>query len=257
MASYTMELRNYIEAFSQDTETMSHRDRIEAGRSKLFDFDYPIFDPAYKKEFETHFIRNFYNREIGFETEGLFKFKLENWLVINMPYFNQLFKSELLAFDPLLNMKIDESSNKKADKDSKSNSTQDGTGHNTGKTDNDGSLTTDNFEREINSDNPDTRLALTANDGEGLIEYASSIREQNQNNKSDSSSTSTQTSDSTNHFTSDSETTLNENEDYIASRVGKIGDVTYSKMVLEFRQTFLRIEKQIFNEMNELFMLVY
>src|SRR5213595_3196529 len=103
MATYTMELKDYIEQVTQDVATHSTRDRIEIGRPKLFDFDYPIFDPAYKNVFETHFIRNFYMREIGFETEGLFKFYLENWLSVNMPYFNKLFESELIAFDPLTN----------------------------------------------------------------------------------------------------------------------------------------------------------
>ena len=50
---------------------------------------------------------------------------------------------------------------------------------------------------------------------------------------------------------------INEIEDYINHRVGKTGSVSYSQLVTEYRETLLRIEKQIFNEMNELFMLVY
>jgi hypothetical protein len=50
---------------------------------------------------------------------------------------------------------------------------------------------------------------------------------------------------------------INEIEDYIESKVGKTGDQSYSKMLNEYRDTFLRIEKMIFKEMNELFMLVY
>src|SRR4051794_36040800 len=106
MASYTMELRNYIEMWAQN-EDLPTREIIERGRSKLFDFEYPLFDPDYKKVFETHFIRKFYMREIGFETEGLFKFQLETWLIINMPYFNKLFESEMLQYDPLSNTKLD------------------------------------------------------------------------------------------------------------------------------------------------------
>jgi hypothetical protein len=49
MASYTMQLREYIEMWSQN-ETLSTRDQIEKGRTNLFDFDYPIFDVSnYKK----------------------------------------------------------------------------------------------------------------------------------------------------------------------------------------------------------------
>src|SRR5690606_30755344 len=52
------------------------------------------------------FIRHFYMREIGFETEGLFKFYLETWLLVHMPYYNQLFKSELIEYDPLSNSQV-------------------------------------------------------------------------------------------------------------------------------------------------------
>ena len=106
MSSYTMQLKTYIEQASQ-TSTLSTRDKIEQGRTKLFDFEYPIFDETYKKVFETNFIRRFYMTEIGFETEGLFKFHLETWLLINMPYWNKMFESELLQFDPLTNAKMD------------------------------------------------------------------------------------------------------------------------------------------------------
>src|SRR5690606_40563614 len=56
--------------------------------------------------FETYFIIHFYMREIGFETEGLFKFYLETWLLVHMPYYNQLFKSELIEYDPLSNSQV-------------------------------------------------------------------------------------------------------------------------------------------------------
>lgn len=103
MGSYTLELREIIEQPTQ-FENMSHTERIEKGRSNLFDFPYPIFDENYRNVFETNFIRNFYMREIGFETEGLFKFRLETWLNINMPYFNKMFESELITYDPLTNV---------------------------------------------------------------------------------------------------------------------------------------------------------
>jgi hypothetical protein len=268
MASYTMQLREYIEMWSQD-ETLSTKDIIEKGRPKLFDFEYPIFDPDYKKVFETHFIRKFYMREIGFETEGLFKFQLETWLSINMPYFNKLFESELLTFDPLSNTKLDVTKNKTNDvkkndtRDSTQTSTSDGSSTNTSTQSVDGTLTEDIFDRQLESNNPDTRLALTANDGEGVIEYASSIKENSENNKKTSSSDTSGTakditkvdSEATAKDTLSSE--VNETEDFIEKRLGKVGSQSYSKMLEEYRNTYLRIENKIFNEMQELFMLVY
>jgi hypothetical protein len=261
MSDYTAELRDYIEQYQNSIVPLNTSDLIEAGRPNLFDFNYPIYDPVYKSVFETHFIRKFYLREIGFETFGLFKFQLETWLLVNMPYFNKLFESELLAFDPLKNSEINSTYTKKNDQaqNDQSNSTNNRTSSGSTNGSSDTALNDDDFERILESTNPDTRLALTASNGQGVIEYASSIKEQNVNNSktenSNASSTSNETDDSTlsNTLTS----TVNNIEDYIQYRAGKIGVQTYSKMLTEYRDVLLRIEATIFNEMNELFMLVY
>lgn len=293
MASYTMKLSTYIEMWSQYETGLTMAQKIEKGRTKLFDFQYPIFDESYRKVFETHFIRNFYMREIGFETEGLFKFNLETWLIINMPYFNKLFESELIKYDPLENTRLNTTGNKKNDterndnrdtlgsmkSDGKSNTkTSDktnasGSSKEDGKTS--GSVTDDNFNRKIDSDQPDSRLALTTNDGKGTLEYASAIEENNTNNKRNTSGTnnvtSSATSESSESGTSDTVTTdtansttndklnsqINNVEDYIESKIGKSGTQSYASLVQDYRQALLRIEKRIFDEMQELFMLVY
>lgn len=270
MSSYTMQLRELIEMWTQYDEIYrSPKEKIEIGRTKLFDFDYPIFDSEYKKTFETHFIRNFYMREIGFETEGLFKFQLETWLLIHMPYFNKLFESELLTFNPLYNSEMNVTKNKTADKtqndtrNSTTTASTDGTSSGTNEQDATGSLVDDNFSRNLESDNPDSRLALTANDGEGVIQYASSIKENTDNNSKTSTSNTTATDtttssvDSTGTVNDTTTSTINDTEDYIEHVIGKTGTQSYAKLLQEYRESFIRIEKQIFNEMQELFMLVY
>jgi hypothetical protein len=291
MASYTMPLREYIEMWSQDNEDLPIRDVIEAGRPKLFDFDYPLFTPDYKKDFETRFIRNFYFTEIGFETEEMFKFHLENWLQINMPFWNNMLKSELITYDPLTNTKVDSTANKT--KDRTQNDIKDGTQHSntsgTSNTVNDltsetnvtaGSDTTEGvdesrFNRHLESDTPDSRLTITPNtDGSGTIEYASRITEDkdtdirnstkstdatNDSNTTDHATndvTASSNSDGTSHETLDS--TVHETDADVSNTTGKIGSQTYSQMIKEYRETFLRIEKDLFAEMREkLFMLVY
>jgi hypothetical protein len=252
MSSYTMQLRTFVESFSQFETGLSTRDKIEKGRNKLFDFDYPIFDEAYRKVFETHFIRNFYMREIGVETEGHFKFNLETWLLINMPYFNKLFESELIEYDPLENSRMESNHKKTVDKDRADTRNTTATSHTDG-TANETS-TQDNFNRGLQSDTPDNRLAITTLDGEGVIEYASKIDEDKGTSKGTENTTTTADSDTSMDDTLNSE--INETEDFLQSRMGKIGVQTYSKMLQEHRQAFLRIEKQIFDEMQELFMLV-
>jgi hypothetical protein len=248
MASYTMQLREYIEQASQD-ETLPIKEQIEKGRPKLFDFDYPIFDESYKNVFETHFIRNFYMREIGFETEGLFKFNLENWLIINMPYFNKLFESELKPFDIFNNYKMDVTNKKTVDRDQTQDSTTNGNNTSTAT----GNTTSDSFGRNLESNNPDSRLAITTEDGSGVIQYASGIDEATKKTTNDSTGETIDVTSVTGNATS----TINEIEDFIESKTGKIGNESYSKMLKDYRETLLRIEKKIFNEMQELFMLVY
>jgi hypothetical protein len=256
-----MQLKAYIEMWSQSEEDLSHTDRIEKGRTKLFDFDYPIFDPNFKKDFETHFIRHFYTREIGFETEGLFKFHLETWLQIHMPYFNKLFESELIDYNPLENSQAE--STHTTDKTKTQNLNQDGTrnltGDSTKNTSGNSSTTDDGFNRHLEMDTPDTRLTITSNDGQGVIEYASKVEENNVNNTNSSTASQDETSTNDVNETSSSDTTsdTNETETFTMTRGGKIGVQSYAKMIQEHRQAFMRIEKQIFEEMQQLFMLVY
>jgi hypothetical protein len=251
-----MQLREYIEMFSQN-ETLSTREQIEKGRTKLFDFDYPIFDADYKKVFETHFIRKFYMREIGFETEGLFKFQLESWLLINMPYFNKLFESELIQFDPLSNTKLDVTNKKTTDKTQTQDASTEGTNTSSSEQDTNGTLNDDDFNRQLESNTPDSRLTITSNDGSGVIEYASNIKENTDKSTKTSVNHGSSSSDSTSNVSSNVNAVINETEDFIQSRLGKVGDQSFSKMLGEYRESFMRIENRIFNEMQELFMLVY
>jgi hypothetical protein len=258
MSRYTIKLGDYINLFSLDQPT-SIPDKIEKGRTKLFDFDYPIFDEEYRQTFETHFIRNFYMREIGFETEELFKFNLENWLIINMPYWNNMFESELTynGVNPLKNSLMDVTHTKKND-GSQSSSSDQNFQHDSN-TGNDVSVnhTNSSFNRNLESDNPDSRLNLTTQDGKGVIEYASSITEDSQNNTASETTHSGGKNSSTEKTNQSGKSNVNNVEDFSQHREGKIGVQTYSKMIQEHRQALIRIENMIFKEMNQLFMLIY
>lgn len=256
MSSYTMTLGEMIEQLTPNGD-INVRSRIEQGRPGLFDFDYPFYDDTLKKDFETHFIRRFYMREIGFETEGLFKFNLETWLIINMPYWNKVFESELITFDALSNTNITSSHDKTNDVTGTSKGETKGSSNGTNNTSNNGSLTENDFNRKLESNTPDSRLEITANNGTGVIEYASNIEEDSTTNSKTSNSTGSQTTNDTTDVTSTGSNTSNQTEKLTETRMGKVGEKSYSKMLMEYRETFLRIEKDIFKEMNQLFMLVY
>jgi hypothetical protein len=166
-----------------------------------------------------------------------------------MPYWNKVFESELIEFDPLTNTKITDTDSKTKNQTQTSNTS--GTGSSNGTTN--GSLTEDNFDRQLESNNPDSRLQITTNDGQGVIEYASEIRENNANNSKTSSGSSSDSSS----FSSNGNATNNETEDSTKVKDGKIGTQTYSAMLNEYRSSLIRVEKQILNEMNVLFMNIY
>ena len=104
MAKYTTELRTILENEAGRTTHADYSEIpavIEEALPKLFDFDYPIFDPAYKNVLETKIVKHFWFREIGQETYGKFHFYLDTLMNEVMPYFNKLYESELLEFNPL------------------------------------------------------------------------------------------------------------------------------------------------------------
>lgn len=104
MSSYTVELRTILESYLEKTDHVGLNDVsnvISLTRERLFDFPYPIFDDAYKPVIESKIMRHYYMREIGAETVGLFKLYLEQKMTEIMPYYNQLYQSELIKFNPM------------------------------------------------------------------------------------------------------------------------------------------------------------
>lgn len=104
MSKYTTELRFICETEAGKTESvgLSKVDEvISAALPHIFDFDFPIFDENYRTTLETKIIRHYYTREIGLETYGLWKLKLQTKLNEIMPYYNKLYQSELYTYNPL------------------------------------------------------------------------------------------------------------------------------------------------------------
>ena len=66
--------------------------------------NYPIFDESYRETLNNNIKDYFYFEEIGFETPARFCFKLRQKMNLIMPYYNKLYKSELLKIEPFLNI---------------------------------------------------------------------------------------------------------------------------------------------------------
>lgn len=67
---------------------------------------YPIFQESYRASLNDKIIKHYYNREIGHETVDLFVFAMRRKMNEIMPYYNQLYKSAQIQFDPLVTMDL-------------------------------------------------------------------------------------------------------------------------------------------------------
>lgn len=104
MSKYTTELRYIceVEAGLSESKGYNQIDNIlTAAAPNIFNFSFPIFDENYRLTLEKKILRHFYTREISEETYGLWKLRLEDKLNLIMPYYNKLYESELLVFNPM------------------------------------------------------------------------------------------------------------------------------------------------------------
>lgn len=115
----------------QISDASSVNKTIQNAIPNIFEDDIPMFDESYRNVLFGKILKHYYTREIGFETYGLWKLKLNTKLEEIMPYYNQLYKSELLKFDPLVNTQYSTKSLRKFDSenvlDGKFNSTSNDT----------------------------------------------------------------------------------------------------------------------------------
>ena len=68
------------------------KDLAKIGRTKIFDFDYPLTTKINKEDFESMILNKFIMRRIGFETPTAFKIQLNVKLNEIMPIYNKMFE---------------------------------------------------------------------------------------------------------------------------------------------------------------------
>ena len=108
MSKYTTEVRFICETYAGRKVSGEYTDIdeiVELAYPKIFDVDnIPVYDSSHKPLLLKKILLHYYQREIGFETVGLWKHYLNTKLKEIMPYYNQLYASELLKYDPLQNV---------------------------------------------------------------------------------------------------------------------------------------------------------
>ena len=90
-------------------------------------YDFYLDDTQVRKTFEEKFIKHYYYREIGFDSPFMFIQKLEAHLLLNMPYWKQLYQTELESRDInfLLNKDLLETFTREIESENEINGTND------------------------------------------------------------------------------------------------------------------------------------
>lgn len=97
MSKYTTELRYIVEQALDDVGASHTEENWPLCYAAVGLDDYPIFDETHRAILNNKIIRHYYMREIGAETSGRFRLFVRDAMHLIMPYYNQLYESELIA----------------------------------------------------------------------------------------------------------------------------------------------------------------
>ena len=299
MSKYTTELRFICETEAGYNQSQGYKkvnEILTAAAPKIFDFDFPIYDENYRLALETKILKHYYTREISEETYGLWKLRLDTALNEIMPYYNQLYKSAILEFNPLYDVDVQRTYTKVLDGTESGTSSGKGKGSATGKSNDTTKTTREATSTNANSGNKSMSTEQTeestknhtdkySDTPQGALtnvvagKYLTNARiiddtESATLNKTDSETHSDTTTitdkDSTknetaseNSTTSETETSNSSNkkidntETYIETVRGKQGTTDYSEMIMKFRDTLINIDMMVIDALSPLFFTLY
>ena len=236
MSKYTTQVRFICETSAKLTESSEFNDIediLNKSWSKIFS-DFPIFDEQYRAELCKKILRHYYTREICCETVGRWKLFLSDKMKNIMPYYNQLYRSQLLKIHPLVSVNRSVTHNGRGceTKTTSRNET------NTSSSSTDGSTNTWSYY----SDTPQGGInGLDSNDY--LTNATHNVGSDN-------------TTSRLNGATSGNETGNGTRKDmYVDKVLGFEGN--QSEMLLKFRETFLNIDMMVIDELKDLFFTLY
>ena len=210
MSSYTLELRHIHQTF------------------KVFNFDYDFYTNSdiIKSKFEEKFIDEYFFHEIGQETVARFQHRLRTRLNKIMPYYKQLYDTEIAAKDInfLLNKDLTETFERVVT--GESSSINDLTVSDQGETNN----------KESNIENGNASLELE----NGSLTNVSKTSLSNNTNSNNTSRDNT-----------------NQNEITTLKSQGNIGITSSAELLDKWRSVIINIDQMIIDACDDLFMQVY
>lgn len=227
MTVYTMTLDEVIEHYDITTTLDDYTGitNISVEDAKLLGLGYfPIFDNDYRAPLMGKIIDHFRNREIGYESLGTWRLGMRRKLNEIMPYYNQLYLSTQISFDPLATVNL-HTVIANTQTQAITNAT---TSHSANET--------ANASRSVTSATPQTMLS-------GNGDYATGAADVN--------GTGTGTADATDNTTSNTDAGGNGTTDI----TGFQGIA--SALLMQYRESLVNIDLSVIRELEEMFMGVW
>lgn len=275
MSKYTTEVRFICESKSglEVSGGSGDVDNIIANSwNKIFTSKAPFFDEEYRSVLCQKILKHYYLREICCETVGIWSLWMNTRLEEIMPYYNQLYESAKIEFNPMHDVDLTRKHERNVEGTSKEDGTR--TDNTTGKRTLTGNRDTDSTgsgARNTSSDSDETKRDLYSDTPQGSItgleneNYLTNARkitdnvngtgneETNTTEKTDTDYSETEdTSGKVDGITSNTGSSST-TEDYLETIAGKQGTESFSSLLNKFRETFLNIDMQVIEEFSDLF----
>lgn len=244
MAKYTMELRKVCDYFTRDVveewfKSYNLTDFLTDEQIATINIQ-GIWN---KDKLARKIVNHYFMREIGFETPALFKHyalvTMEEIMEEKLP----LIYSSAIKYDPLINVDFTETFER----------SQDGTLQNNASTSSNSTANSNgnSSSSELGIDNKTPQQRITKQNLDAGA-YASEVTQNDSNSNTNSSTTLNDNTQTQNNNISSN------NEEYIKKIKGNSGvSATAQKMIEQYRQNIIAIDKEIIEELNTLFMGLY
>lgn len=273
MSDYTTQIRYICESkagYTGSTEIPDPEVVVSEARSSIFNFDYDLFDENHKEELETKILLHYYTREIGLETYALWHLKLKTKLREILPYYNQLYYTASLEYDPTHDVNYTKEHH--------------GTENNYSTSDRNRIMKDDTSRNEFTTGNTRTKeTTLSHEENENWNLYSDTPQGSIQNIKENNQAYLTNATKDTNETDSNGQRNgmlandevvdgnVNKNvseknndiynednaNEWTEKMVGKVGTYSVAKLIKDYREAIMNIDLMIINDLEELFMMVW
>lgn len=256
MSKYTVELREIVETFSREEVEGYFKDyNLE---DYLTEQEISVINERgtwSKDRLARKIVDHYYMREIGVETVGLFikkaKIAMEEIMEEKLP----LIYSAAIEYDPLVNVNYSETYAGTNNATNNATSSQTAKNSTTDASSNQSATTGKTSGLNVNSDTPQGQISKSSILGGS---YASSTSANDDESSSQTSNNASSLSDSETTTQGNTSGTNNQTQNYTKTVKGNSGvSATAQKMIQQYRENIIMIDRDIIKDLASLFMGVY